>query len=630
MTPTAQPLERFKPRARLRIGVTGHRTGPKLPAETQPKVAETVGRLIGQLRQALETVVAADAAAFADEAPELVVVSNLAEGADRIVAEQALARGAVLESVLPAPRADYATDFEGEVSRAAFDQFLKRAHAVFELDDSPGRFGEKRGYEAAGLIMLARSDLLITVWDEGEAAGVGGTAAIVEHAVNEGAPVFLINPAQPDQVRLLWTGDMPMPPAMARIEALPHRDGFSALPKVVATLAAPPAQTEARDQLDAFFAEQPGRNHGWPVYSAFLGLLQIRAMKSSDFGPGPGDPETAARGSVKAPGDPGEDALDRTVADHLAPLSEHCDAQAVRYGELYRSAFVFNYLAAAATVALALFGLAPELPWLHRLLGDEGGTLFKVVLVCVELTLIGLILWVWRRGAARQWHRRWLDYRRVAESLRHLRILTLVGARGSGPRPRAALEPLGGPEWVDWLVLANDRMLPPPDRVVDQRYINATREALTKAELNEQIAYNHKNARRMELAEARLHAIGYALFAIPALICVIFLLTYVLLDLGRHMNASHQIRFYVTQLSAVCPSFGAALNAIRMQGDFETVARRSAATEARLIAIREALDEPGLDFARLADLVQKSAEVMGADVAEWRTLFRTRPLSLPA
>jgi hypothetical protein len=156
------------------------------------------------------------------------------------------------------------------------------------------------------------------------------------------------------------------------------------------------------------------------------------------------------------------------------------------------------------------------------------------------------------------------------------------------------------------------------------------RRALTQTELDEQIAYNQKNAHRMEQAEERLHVIGYALFAIPALICLTFLLVYVVVDLGHHMDVTHQARFYVTQLSAICPSFGAALNAIRMQGDFDTVARRSTATEGRLIAIRDALNEPGLDFARLADLIQKSAEVLGADVAEWRTLFRTRPLSLPA
>jgi hypothetical protein len=627
---TAQPLEHFKPRARLRIGVTGHRTGPKLPPEVEPKVAETVGRLIAELKQTLEAAVAADAAAFAAEPPELVVVSNLAEGADRIVATQGLAHGAALEIVLPAPRADYETDFETKESKDAFRALLKAAKSVFELENSPGRLGEKRGYEAAGLIMLAHTDVLITVWNEEEAEGIGGTGAIVEHAVNEGAPVLLINPAAPDKVRLLWTGDVLMPPAMTRIEVLPHRDGFEALPKVVATLVAPPSDTEARDQLDAFFAEPPGRRHGWPIYSLFLGLLGVRSPRSSDFGPAAEDLAAGERWRGHFPRDHGEDGLTHAVGRQLLPLIERCDAQAVRYAELYRSAFVFNYLAAAVTVTLALIGLAPELPWMHAIIGDRGATLFKVVLVSAELFLIGCILWVWWRGADRQWHRRWLDYRRVAESLRHLRILTLVGARSASPRPRTSMEPLDKLEWVDWLVLANERMLPPPNRVVDDAYIAAVRGALTQTELDEQIAYNRKNAHRMEHAEERLHVIGYALFAIPALICLTFLLVYVVVDLGHHMDVTHQARFYVTQLSAICPSFGAALNAIRMQGDFDTVARRSTATEGRLIAIRDALNEPDLDFARLADLIQKSAEVLGADVAEWRTLFRTRPLSLPA
>jgi len=171
----------------------------------------------------------------------------MAEGADRIVAAQGLAHGASLEIVLPSPRADYETDFESEASKRAFRDLLKSADAVFELASPPGRLGEKRGYEAAGLVMLAHADVLITIWDEDEAAGIGGTGAIVERAVNEGAPVLLINPAAPDKVRLLWTGDVLMPPAMTRIEALPVRDGFEALQKVVTTLVAPPSDAKARD-----------------------------------------------------------------------------------------------------------------------------------------------------------------------------------------------------------------------------------------------------------------------------------------------------------------------------------------------------------------------------------------------
>ena len=42
------------------------------------------------------------------------------------------------------------------------------------------------------------------------------------------------------------------------------------------------------------------------------------------------------------------------------------------------------------------------------------------------------------------------------------------------------------------------------------------------------------------------------------------------------------------------------------------------------------LAEEPLDFARLADRVQKTSDIMMADLEEWHTVFLTRPLSLPA
>jgi hypothetical protein len=67
-----------------------------------------------------------------------------------------------------------------------------------------------------------------------------------------------------------------------------------------------------------------------------------------------------------------------------------------------------------------------------------------------------------------------------------------------------------------------------------------------------------------------------------------------------------------------------------VQGDFETVSERSGATAARLVAVRAALESEPLEFPRLADRAQRAAEVMSVDLSEWQTLFRTRPLSLPA
>jgi hypothetical protein len=85
-----------------------------------------------------------------------------------------------------------------------------------------------------------------------------------------------------------------------------------------------------------------------------------------------------------------------------------------------------------------------------------------------------------------------------------------------------------------------------------------------------------------------------------------------------------------TFLTALLPTLGAALGAIYAQGDFKTVAEQSERTSKRLAAIDKILADEPLEFARLADRVQKTSDIMMVDLEEWQTVFRTRPLSLPA
>src|SRR5512143_1335524 len=114
---------------RLVIGVTGHR-----------KLADSV-RVAARIDEALDKI--------ALEAPSrLVVLSPLAEGADRLVAERVLARtGAELDAVLPMGEAHYERDFVDDASRSEFRSLLARARAVHRLLGSPNR---EEAYAAAG------------------------------------------------------------------------------------------------------------------------------------------------------------------------------------------------------------------------------------------------------------------------------------------------------------------------------------------------------------------------------------------------------------------------------------------------------------------------------------------------
>ena len=86
----------------------------------------------------------------------------------------------------------------------------------------------------------------------------------------------------------------------------------------------------------------------------------------------------------------------------------------------------------------------------------------------------------------------------------------------------------------------------------------------------------------------------------------------------------------LTFLTALLPTLGAALGAIHAQGEFKTLAEQSARTAKRLAAIGTILSEEEPSYARMVDRVGKTSDVLMAELREWHTIFRTRPLALPA
>lgn len=179
----------------LRIGVSGHRVPPKLPEESEAPLRALVDRTLAAI---------AATARKANTASALVIVSSLAEGSDRIVAAAGLAAGFALQAVLPFEKAEYERDFETPMSRSEFEELLGRACDVFELDGAADE--RPRAYEAAGLFMLANIDVLVAIWDGGVAAGIGGTAQIVERAIANGIAVVWIEPSHPNAMQISWPG----------------------------------------------------------------------------------------------------------------------------------------------------------------------------------------------------------------------------------------------------------------------------------------------------------------------------------------------------------------------------------------------------------------------------------------
>lgn len=617
MTPTIYPIP---PRVRLRVGITGHRGPPKLPAESLAPVRAALDRVLKVIveegRKA-QTIYEACAPAQEAASAEFVVISSLAEGADRLVAEAGIAAGFTLEAVLPFHREDYARDFKTEGSQAAYESLMQRAAAVFELDgDSADR---SRAYETAGLTMLANVDVLVTIWDGNPAAGVGGTAQIISRAVSGGIPIIWIDPADPAAIHLSWSpaGDVPSADAYARPRETFRPAGDAEIGLVIGELFALPAQPETQESLIQYLHTKERRWNFCPWYSLLAWLFAGRKLSRDDFYLPPVVADTRKTWNGFLYTVPADRALWPAIENILLPACGVADHLANYYSLVYRSTYIFNFFFAALAVAMALNGIFIHEPQL------------KSYFVTVELVLIAVILLTWFYGHRHQWHRRWLECRHLAEGIRQLRLFALLGSAGAMERPRRG----GGSEegWINWYGWTLRRRLPLPHCAVDRHYLEKVRAALLQAEIEDQIAYHRRNAARMHKLDHRLHLSGLAMFGGTAGLCVAFV-TLVWFGAVDRIDASHKILILnaLTFLTALLPTLGAAIAAIHAQGEFRTLAEQSARTAKRLAAIAATFTEQEPSFARVVDRIEKTSDVMTAELREWHTIFRTRPLALPA
>lgn len=154
------------------VAVTGHRD---LVAAELPLIRECVRACLQRLRS--------------DYPGRIVsVMSALAEGADRLVAEVAIELGLPLTVVLPMPRAMYEQDFATAGSLQQFTTLCAAATDIFALPINAGQRAEDIAmqgnarslqYAAVGVFLCAHCHVLLALWDGRDSDQLGGTAQVV-------------------------------------------------------------------------------------------------------------------------------------------------------------------------------------------------------------------------------------------------------------------------------------------------------------------------------------------------------------------------------------------------------------------------------------------------------------------
>jgi hypothetical protein len=157
----------------LVVAVTGHRD---LVDDELPEIRRAVIDLFSKLR---------------DQYParRIAVLSPLAQGADQLVAQIAVDLGIELLVPLPMSKALYEADFDSDESLQNFRRLLAGATEVFELPVIAGVTTEAiaepgpertRQYAQMGVFLCAHCHILLALWDGKTGTELGGTGQVVK------------------------------------------------------------------------------------------------------------------------------------------------------------------------------------------------------------------------------------------------------------------------------------------------------------------------------------------------------------------------------------------------------------------------------------------------------------------
>mgnify|MGYP001038509511 CR=1 FL=1 len=351
----------------LVIGVTSHRN---LRAEEIEPIRQHVRTFFAQMRHELPSM-------------PLLLLSALAAGGDQLVAQEALDAGARLLVPLPLPLDMYLDDFTDAATRLKFETLCAQA-TVIPLPLPSGQVladlrapGTQRDHQYArgGVYIASHCHILLAIWDGKPSPRVGGTAQTVRYHLS-GAP-----PGQSERRansrHVLGAADEHL-----LYHIVCSRDTVVGAPaaglRPLQTLwrttdGTLPAGADKPDEFQRMFAHMATFNADCTKYAP--------AMSASST---PEPRETSVPGSV-------EDLFH--AADWLA---------------LHFQRRVLLALRSTYTLA-ALMGIAFTC---YAHLPDENYLIYLFLLLFALGALVAVL------AQRRDWHRKYLDYRALAEGLR--------------------------------------------------------------------------------------------------------------------------------------------------------------------------------------------------------------------
>jgi hypothetical protein len=213
-----------------------------------------------------------------------------------------------------------------------------------------------------------------------------------------------------------------------------------------------------------------------------------------------------------------------------------------------------------------------------------------------------------------------MDYRLLAEALRPMEFLALIGRVPPSFKVPAYLKPSDPRRsWSNWHFRAIVRQVGLVGGQIDRKYLVDYKTVLLEA-IEDQVKYHQESHGSFERLHHRPHLTAQFLFGLAALGCFFHV-------------AKNWHDPYKTALSfcaIVLPAVGAAFGAILHHGEFERVAMRSQAIGARLEELLEEAKKAEPDLGQLGHIAEEFADLTMSELVDWRFVFLDKNLVLPA
>ena len=366
---------------RLTIGVTGHRD----------LVEEELPALRDQLR-----------AFFADldnEFPglDLQLISPLAEGSDQLVAEIAREQGIPLIVPLAMQQDEYEKDFGSDSALQRFRSLLADAE-IIPLPMAPGSSPEAilvpgtardRQYAQQGVFISNHCQILLALWDGKPSERTGGTAGIVNYHLTAVMPGFSVAEESPNLLadnendlayHIVVSRQAPVGEPAQGLRAL-DANWMSAHFERSASAMMPDEYRVMLSRLQEF-------NEDFKRYEADIDRESFSLLEAAP--------------ALEKPGG----------SDFVHTLFRHADWLAIHFQKRVNQGMIITH------------SLAVVMGLIFILYAEYGG---PQLLVYLFLLLFGTGVVFHQLGSRRGWHRKYLDYRALAEGLRVQHYWNLAG-----------------------------------------------------------------------------------------------------------------------------------------------------------------------------------------------------------